>query len=151
MTKYDVTDEAIIQATPEQVYNAVIDCYDGKINWWMPYLTSKVIHGESASKTNAICKVTLNELIPIQFITKTTETFTNEIIYLVYPKGAFTGEGTWKFEKIDDKTKVSFRWQTNPSGFFMKMLSLFYPLNKSHSAVMQKGFTNLKKLLEHKS
>ena len=41
MVKYDVTDEAIINASPDVVFNAVKDEACGKTSWWMPHLSFK--------------------------------------------------------------------------------------------------------------
>jgi hypothetical protein len=150
MSSYDTTDEVTIQAPVDAVFKAVIDCYDGTNNWWVPYVSSRVIHGASSSEKDAICIVKLNEIVPVRFITKTVDVKENEMIHIVYPRGAFEGEGLWKFESIGDKTKISFRWQATPSGIVMKTIALFYSLDKKHSYVMQKGFKNLKKQLERR-
>lgn len=147
--KYDVIDEAIINASPSAVYNAIIDVYDGKQNWWMPFVSSFILQGNSSASPNSLSKVTIHGISKIAFITKTVETQTNELIRVHYTKGAFKGEGLWEFKHVDNKTTVSFRWRANPSGLLIKIIALFYPLAKSHSTVMQKGFKNLKKLLEN--
>lgn len=149
MKKYNVIDETLINAPVADIFNAIIDCYNGSNNWWLPYLSSsKTTRSNSSLKNERSYKVTIHQLIPIQFIAKTEEFEANRKIRLSYPKGAFKGEGIWLFESVGEKTKVSFRWQTSPTGFFMKSVSQFFPLNKAHSAVMQKGFKNLKRMLE---
>ena len=42
IAQYDTTDEVIINASPDVVYNAVIDEHDGKTNWWAPYFSTKL-------------------------------------------------------------------------------------------------------------
>lgn len=148
MNKYNVIDEAIINAPVGDVYNAVLACYNGTNNWWKPYLVSKIIHAESVSESGAVCIVTVNEMIAIRFVTKTMEVKENKSIRLQYPKGAFTGEGIWEFEAQGNQTKIRFVWKTNPSGILMNIVSLFTSLDKKHSHVMQKGFENLKKFLQ---
>lgn len=151
MYKYYVKDETIIDSKVENVFEAIIDCYDGENNWWMPYLSSKKLSDISSSKKGGICMVTIHSSLPIKFITRCEEVIINEKLKLSYPKGVFKGEGIWAFEKYGNKTRLSFHWQTNPSGFFMKTLSLIYPLQKAHSAIMHKGFKKLKRLLEEKN
>ena len=150
MSSYFTTDEVTINAPVETVFKAVINFYDGKINWWVPYVSSRLIHGESSSEKDAICIITLNAIVPVRFITKTIDIKQNEMIRIAYPRGAFEGEGLWMFEAVGDQTKISFKWQATPSGILMKTVALFYPLSKKHSYIMQKGFLNLKKQLEPK-
>jgi ribosome-associated toxin RatA of RatAB toxin-antitoxin module len=148
MAKYDVTDEAIINASPDVVYNAVIDEYDGKTSWWMPHLSSKLREGNSCSKVGALLDLTVHGKRPIKFTAKTVEAKNNEMIRVNYVEGAFRGEGLWKFESLEGKTKLSFRWRTSPSGLLLRILAPFLPIEKSHSDVMKAGFNNLNKFLD---
>lgn len=147
MTKYDVTDTAIINANPKIVYKAVIDGYDGKTKWWMPHLSSKIRNGSSSDKVGSLFDVTIHGIFPIKFTGKTVEVKNNEMIRVNYVEGSFSGEGLWKFEGSDGKTKLSFRWRTNPSGLLLRIVASFYPIEKSHSRVMRAGFDNLNKFL----
>ncbi len=149
--KYDVVDEAVIEANSLAVYNAIIDVYDGKNNWWMPYVSSIILQGGSSAAPDSLSKVTIHGISKISFVTKTVETLKSEMIRVHYTKGAFRGEGLWEFQQVGNKTTIRFRWRSNPSGLLLNILGLFYPIAKSHSAVMQKGFKNLKKLLEDRS
>lgn len=149
--KYDVVDEIAINASPSEAYNAIIDVYDGKQNWWMPYVSSAILQGSSSAAPDSLSKVTIHGIYKIAFITKTVETQANEMIRLHYTKGAFKGEGLWEFKQVEKQTTVSFRWRANPSGLMLNIIALLYPLAKGHSMVMQKGFKNLKKLLEQEA
>lgn len=146
--KYDVIDEATINASSLAVYNAIVDVYDGKQNWWMPYVSSQLGQGNSSAEVGAHYKVTIHGISKIAFVTKTVEAKTSEFIRVEYTKGAFKGEGLWEFKQIDTATTVSFRWRANPYGLFLRIISPFYRIDKNHSAIMQKGFKNLKNLLE---
>jgi ribosome-associated toxin RatA of RatAB toxin-antitoxin module len=150
MTKYDVIDEAIIDASPGSVYNAVIEVYEGKNNWWMPHLSSRLCKGSSCRDIGSLYNVTVHGIPPITFTTKTVETRTNEMIGVNYIDGAFIGEGLWTFEDLDGKTKMVFRWRTSPNSVLLRMVAPFYPIAKSHSVVMRSGFKKLKRYLEHK-
>jgi ribosome-associated toxin RatA of RatAB toxin-antitoxin module len=146
--KYDVLDEVVIKASNVAIYNAIIDVYDGKNNWWLPSLTSKIKTGNTIAKISSECIVTIHALIPIKFITKTIETKPNEMIRVSYTKGAFKGEGIWELKQTGDTTKLTFRWLTSPNSILIKIIAPFFPITKDHSAVMQKGFKNLKEMLE---
>ena len=148
MAKYDVTDEAIINASPDVVYNAVIDEMDGKTSWWMPHRSTKLREGDSYSKVGALLASTVHGKLPVKFTTKTVEAKNNEMIRVNYVEGAFRGEGLWKFESLEGKTKLSYRWRTSPSGLLLRIMAPFLPIEKSHSDVMKAGFNNLKKFLD---
>jgi ribosome-associated toxin RatA of RatAB toxin-antitoxin module len=147
MAKYDVTDEAIINASPEVVYNAIINEYDGKTSWWLPYFSSKIREGGSSGTVGGLFDITIHGICPIKFTAKTLETKKNEMLRLDYVQGSFRGIGVWKFENLDGKTKISFRWRMSPAGW-LRIVAPFYPIVKSHSDVMQKGFIKLNKFLE---
>ena len=146
-TRYDVTEEAIIHASPEAVYNAIIDIYDGKTGWWSPEFSSRLCDGETSGNVGALYEVTIHAVIPIQFKTRTIETRKNEMLRVEYVEGAFVGQGLWKFENVGGNTKVSLRWRTNPAGLFMRVAAPFYPVAKGHSSVMQTGFRRLDQYL----
>ncbi len=148
MAKYDVTDETIINASPDVVYNAVIDECDGKTSWWMPHLSSRLREGDSCGKVGALFDLTVHGKLPIKFTAKTVEAKNNEMIRINYVEGAFRGEGLWKFESLEGKTRLSFRWRTSPSGLLLRILAPFLPIEKSHSDVMKAGFNNLNKFLD---
>jgi len=146
-TTYDVTEEAIIHASPEAVYKAIIDIYDGKAGWWLPDFSSRICHGATSGNEGAVYEVTIHALYPIRFMTKTVGTKKNEMISVDYVDGAFIGHGVWTFENIDGNTKISLRWRTNPGSLFMRMVAPFYPVAKNHSIVMQSGFRKLDQFL----
>ena len=148
MAKYDVTDEAIINASPDAVYNAVIDECDGKTSWWMPHLSSRLREGDSCGKVGALFDLTVHGKLTIKFTAKTVEAKNSEMIRINYVEGAFRGEGLWKFESLEGKTRLSFRWRTSPSGLLLRILAPFLPIEKSHSDVMKAGFNNLNKFLD---
>jgi len=149
VAKYDVTDEAIINASPDVVFNAVIDEHDGKTSWWMPHLSAKLREGDSYGKVGALLDniVGVHGKFPIKFTTKTVEVRNSEMIRVDYVKGAFRGEGLWKFERLEGKTKLSYRWRTSPSGLLLRIMAPFLPVKKSHSDVIKAGYNNLNRFL----
>ena len=148
--KYDVTDEAIINASPDVVFNAVKDEACGKTSWWMPHLSFKP-REESSCGVGDLIDVTVLGKRPIKFTTKTVEIKMNEMVKGNYVEGAYRGEFVWEFKDLDDKTKLSFRWHTKPAGLLLRILAPFLPIEKYHSDVMKAGFNNLNKFLDQKS
>jgi uncharacterized protein YndB with AHSA1/START domain len=148
MTKYDVTDEAVINASPEAVFDAVTDVFAGKVNWWLPHLSSKLRSGASMGEVGALFDVTVHTMVPLRFTGKTIEIQRPDRLVVHYIGGAFQGEALWTFEKLKDGTNLRLRWQTHPSSLMTKLASLFVAIDKGHSQVMQKGFANLNKFFK---
>lgn len=143
MTKYDVTDEAIVNASPEVVFDALVDVFDGRVNWWLPHLSSRLRAGVSCREVGTLFDVTVHPLVPLRFTGKTVEVRRPDKLVVHYIGGAFKGESLWTFETAGSDTKLRLRWRTNPSGLFLKLASLCVPIGKGHSQVMQKGFVRL--------
>jgi len=93
LAKFDVIDEAIINAEPAIVYETLLAEYAGKTNWWMPHLESKLREGRTADELGALVEVTVHGRMPIRFTTKTVETKKNELWRSQYVEGYFRGEG----------------------------------------------------------
>jgi uncharacterized protein YndB with AHSA1/START domain len=150
--KYDVTDEAIINAEPDIVFNALLAEYEGKTSWWMPHLSAKLQKGDAAGQIGTLIDFTLHGKSPIKFTAKVVEVKKNELIRTQYIEGAFRGEGLWKLEAIEGNTKVSFRWRTNlAGGLLFRIMRLFINVPKHHSDVMKAGFEGLNEHLKKKS
>ncbi|MFA5386030.1 MAG: SRPBCC family protein, partial [Eubacteriales bacterium] len=135
--KYDVTDEAIINASPDVVYKAMVDEYNGKTSWWNPYLSSKLREEDYSGKGGTLCDVTVPGIMTVKFTTKTVEVKENEMIRMHYIDGAFRGEGLWKLEALNGKTKISFRWRVCPVWWSLRIFGPVLPVEKNHSKVMQ--------------
>lgn len=147
--KYDVTDEAIINAEPSTVFNAILAEYDGKTAWWTPHLSAKLRRGDAAGQIGTLIDITVNGKHPIKFTTKTIEVKKNESILFQYVEGAFRGEGLWKLEAMETNTKVSFRWRANLAGGpLFRIMGRFVNVPKHHSDVMKAGFEGLNEHLK---
>lgn len=147
MTKYDVTDEAVIHASPEVVFGALVDVFDGKVNWWLPHLSSQLRAGASMGEVGARFEVTVHTMVPLRFTGKTIEVQRPNKVVVHYIDGAFQGEALWTFEKVEGDTRLRLRWRTHPSTLLTKLASLFVAIDKGHSEVMHKGFGRLNEYL----
>ena len=142
MPKYDVFDEALIDAPPLVVYKAILDEYAGITNWFLPILEFKLKGNMPIDREGAMVNmiahshgVSLHETCKI---TKLVEAKSIEMDY----SGDFVGIGTWTFEPSADgkKTKMRFRWNVNVKKPIVVLLSPFVDGGKAHSEGMQKGF-----------
>jgi hypothetical protein len=148
MAEYDVTDEAIINAKSDIVYEALLAEYSGKTNWWMPFLEAKLREGSAPNQLGALMEVSVHGKMPTKFIMKTIETKKNELWRLQYFKGPLRGEGEWKLEAINGGTKTSYRLRAHPSGLLLRILATFVNIPKSHSEVWKTGFAALNKYVQ---
>jgi len=146
--KYDVTDEAIIDANPSEIYKAFVEEFNGKTNWWQPRLSAKLRQGSSVDEIGAITDLNTGGL---KLAAKTVEVKKDEFIRINYIEGPFRGEALSKLEEFNGKTKISFRWQANPEGLMIRFFDLFLNIEKEHSKTMKIGFDNLNKFLKDKS
>lgn len=143
MARYDITNEAILDASPEVVYNAMID---GSLIKHLPF-SIKRRTGSSYDEIGALTDITFHDR-PIKYTEKTVEAKKNEMIRIRYVKGAFRGEGLWKFEKINGKTKISFRWSVRHTEVFLRIMAPFVSIEKRHSDVMRVVFDVFNKYFE---
>lgn len=147
MTKYDVTDETVVHASSELVFDAISGVFDGKVNWWLPHLSSKLREGVSCSQVGGIFDVTVHTLFPLRFTGKTVEVQRPEKLRVQYLAGDFQGGALWTFDTVEGGTRLRLRWQTNPSSLLVKLASICVPVGKGHSQVMRKGFAGLDRYL----
>jgi hypothetical protein len=151
MAKYDILDEAIIDAEPAVVYNALIEETEGKTNWWMPYVSLTMRSGDSADQVGAVFEITVNRKPPAKFIARVVEVKKDELMRCQFIEGAVRGEGLWKLEPKDGKTKLSYRWRASPAGLLLRILAPLINMPKGHSDVMQACFKQLNEHLKRRS
>ncbi len=143
MSKYDVTDVAVVNASRETVFNAIADVFDGRADWWSPHLTSKIRTGNSSREVGAVFDITVNDTIRLRFTGNTIEAQRPEMLSVRYVSGDLRGRALWTFDELDGKTQIRLQWQADPSSLMLKIVSLFVSVGKRHSVVMQKGFAQL--------
>lgn len=146
MTRYDVTDEAIINAPSVRVYQAFVDEMDGRTTWWMPHHTFTLRSGASIAEVGALVESTVQSRWPVNYTTETVEVDAGERIRVKYVGGSFCGFADWTFQDTEGKTKIGCHWQTDPMGS-LRFLARFLPVAKSHSQVTTAGFEKLEAYL----
>ena len=140
----DVTDAAIIPASPDAVYQALIAEGDGETDWWAPHHRMRLRRGDSCADVGAIVDntVLVRGRFPIRFVTRTASVVPGEEIRIEYIDGAFRGAAQWSLRAADGGTRVSLRWRTTPAGSLGTMAAIL-PVEKSHSDTMKVGFEKL--------
>jgi hypothetical protein len=148
MAEYDVTDEAIINAKPDVVYEALLAEYSGKTHWWMPFLEVKLLEGSAPDELGALIEVSAHDKVTTKFVMKTIETKKNELWRLQYLEGIWLGEGLWKLEAVNGNTKISYRFHGRPSRLLIRILATFINMPKSHSKIWKAGYAALNKYVQ---
>jgi hypothetical protein len=150
LPKFELVDEAIIDALPLVVYKAVLDEYAGVTHWFMPYIEYKP-RGDISVFEGAIIDATINPKtrMKIKFSTKVTKSVEGKSIEEEYA-GDFVGTGKWTFELIDGKTKLQQRQNTRTNKLLFSIVAPFVKVEKGHSDTMQKGFKALNDYLNKK-
>lgn len=145
----DVMDSALIDASPDVVYRAIVEEHDGETSWWAPHLTMRLREGNSYGDVGAMVDntVRVHGRFPVRFTTKTVEVEPNETIRVEYVAGAFRGEAQWGFVGVNDGTELSQRWRTRPAGV-LRALAPLLPIGESHSDTMKVGFERVRGYLD---
>ena len=142
MPKVEVTDEAVIDAPPMEVYKAVLDMYAGNAKWSPPSTIYKLRGDNTTVSEGSIVDVTIHGGRGVNF--KVCGKFTKiEEAKLIEEEvsGAFIGTGTWTFEPTTEgKTKVQYRFNARTNKLLFSVLSPFVNIGKKHSDMMKQGF-----------
>ena len=108
MPKIDVTDEAVIDSTPMEVYEAILNEYSGVTNWWMPYIEHRNKGDAPIDCEGGICEVIAHgKGMSARFSQKMTKLVEGKSIEMDI-EGDFVGTGTWTFEPVNGKTRQNF-------------------------------------------
>lgn len=147
MTRFDVVDEAVIAATPEECWAALNDEYAGRSHWWLPYLRSRPVGDTSGFEAGAEYDITVNNKgrvdrragsSSMRYRIVESEPARRSVSEFV--GGGFRGRMETTLESIDaEHTRIRSRWQMDPHGL-MRLFARFVDIPSGHSRVMQEGF-----------
>lgn len=137
-----VVDEAMIDVSPDKVYNAVLDEFTGVSHWWMPLVDIKPRVDTPLRKTGMITDVTIHDATTTRFSWTVTKLAEGKSIDVDY-NGDFVGTGQWVFEPVDGKTRVKYIWNGRPVRLLLVLASYIADIKKNHSKVVQTGYKGL--------
>ena len=126
MAKIDVTDEAIIDAQPIEVYNAILDLYAGNAKW-APSTTIYKLRGDKPTLCEgSIVDMTIRDgRVAFNVSGKFKKLLEAKLIEEEIA-GAFVGTGTWTFEPTKDgKTKMQYRFNARTNKLLFSLVSPF--------------------------
>ena len=147
--KYDVIDEAILEATPREIIAAYADEFAGRSSWWHPACEGRVRDGSEYPQVGQVLDLKVSGR-PGGVDRRDASRFSEQLIAYeperrvqVTFDGSFRGESESTFTPVDDThTRIRMHWRANPVGVWGLLLR-FFDVEKLHSAVVQAGFTGM--------
>lgn len=138
-----IVDEAMIDASPEQVFNAVLDEFAGVSHWWLPYFEVKPRAGTPLRRVGMVSDVKIRDIGTPRFTWAVTKIEEGKSIGVDY-SGDFIGTGEWIFQPAEGRTKIKYIWTGRPKRLlFIIVFSTFMDIKKKHSTGFQRGFKSL--------
>ena len=138
MPSYDLTDAAVIDATPEHIFRALLDEYSGVTHWWTQ-VESKPVGDIPFGQVGAACTVTVRNRGTAHFTWKTVEIIENRFIRFEYVDGDLVGYGDLTLDSVGDTTRIEYHWRITTRGK-ANILGPLLNIKKRHSQVIQAGF-----------
>ena len=89
MPRYDVVDEAIIDADSSAVFKALLDSYAGISSWWMPYFDTKLRGDEKTIQKGSVFDITVRHRRTSKFAGRIMEIVENKLIKYEYLEAHF--------------------------------------------------------------
>jgi uncharacterized protein YndB with AHSA1/START domain len=156
MTTYDLLDEAIISAAPNEIVRALLDEAAGRSQWWQPFVRMRQRGDTPPTEVGAILEFTVNgggslgQLNTARFSGRVTKFEPDRRLVLNYFEGDFRGTAEWTLEPVDaGHTRIATRWMTDPSGG-MRLFARFADIPGTQTKVMQEGFRAIERFVAGK-
>lgn len=149
MTRYDVSNQATIAATPAEIVGAFLAEAAGRSRWWEPSVRMRQRGSRALPELGAAVEITVTGESPLWWSAR----FTGRVIafepdrrlVLEYFDGDFRGSDEWTVEPVDARhTRVTTRWQTDPQGA-VRLAARLVDIPGSYSKVMQEGFRSIER------
>jgi hypothetical protein len=147
MTKYDVSNEATIAATPGEIVSAFLEEAAGRSRWWQPFVRMRQRGSKPLPEIGAAVDITVTggeglgqRWSLARFSERVTAFDPDRRLVLECFAGDFRGTEEWTLEPVDaGHTRIATRWQTDPQGA-VRLAARFTDVPGSYSKVMQEGF-----------
>ena len=147
--KYDVVNEAVLEATPQEIIAAYADEFAGRSSWWLPFLRARVRDQVEYPRVGAVLDVAVSVRpggVDRRDATRFTERVTDyepERRIVVTTGGALRGESEITFTPVDQThTRIREHWRANPAGLWGLLLH-FMDVEAHHSTVTRAGFEGI--------
>jgi len=147
MTRYDVSNEATIAATPAEIVGAFLDEAAGRSHWWEPLVRMRQRGSKPLPEIGAAVDITVavgggrldQRLWTARFAERVTAFDPDRRLVLECFDGDFRGTEEWTVDPVDaGHTRIATRWRTDPQGV-VRLAARFVDIPGSYSKVMQEG------------
>ncbi|WP_406134639.1 SRPBCC family protein [Streptomyces sp. NBC_01089] len=156
MTGYDLIDEAVVDAPPQAVWEALIAEFRGAARWWVPANTFAVVSG-SPDEVGGEVAVTVHTKgvdkggPKLRFTSRTRAVEPGRLLSVDYVDGVFRGTSDFVVEPLDGgRTKVGMHFVGRPHGW-LKLLARVADIGAEHSAGTSEAFVRLGRVLAEDS
>lgn len=146
MTRYDVSNTAVIAATPSEIIGAIREEAAGRSQWWHPYLRMRQRGGRPLPEIGAAVDIAvageggLNQAWSTRLVGRVAVFEPDQRLVLEYFAGDFRGTEEWTVvPEGAGRTRVTTRWRTDPQGV-VRLAARFVDVPGSYSRVMHEGF-----------
>lgn len=155
MTGYDIIDEAVVDAPPDLVWNALIAEFRGAATWWVPHNTFTTLTG-SPDQVGGQVQVTVHTRgvdhggLKLRFTAHTRAVKTGQHLEVEYTHGVFRGTSTFTLTPLQggDRTHLAMHFNGRPHGW-LRLLARLADIGHQHSQATIAAFTNLNTTLTH--
>jgi uncharacterized protein YndB with AHSA1/START domain len=146
VTRYDVSNTAVIAATPGEIIGAFLEEAAGRSQWWQPYLRMRQRSGRPLPEIGAAVDIDvaggggLTTGWSTRIAGRVAAFEPDQRLVLEYFEGDFRGTEEWTVDPVDaGHTRVTTRWRTDPQGV-VRLAARFVDVPGSYSKVMREGF-----------
>lgn len=156
MVKFHVVDEAVIQATPEEIEAAFADELSGRSWWWAPKLQMRTRGGGMPNVVGAITDIRASSKGradrpgAVRFTSRVTDCEPGRVV-TEYIEGAFRGRAVLTTEPATEgRTRIRFDWETQTHGLVMGIMARLADIGAGHSIAIQHGYSGLERYISEK-
>ncbi|WP_327358823.1 SRPBCC family protein [Streptomyces sp. NBC_01304] len=150
---YDLIDEAVVDAPPAAVWDALLDEFRGGGRWWVPSNTFAPGSG-SPDEVGGEVKVTVHTKgvdkggPKLRFTARTTAVEPGRRLEIEYVDGVFRGPSEFVLDPVDGgrRTRIGMHFRGRPHGW-LKLLAKVADVGAEHSKATSSAFVALDGLL----
>jgi hypothetical protein len=156
MVKFHVVDEALIDATPEEIEAAFADEAAGRSAWWAPKVRMRTRDGRGPNEIGAITDHRVNTYGradrpgALRFATRVTQIEPGRVVS-EYFDGAFRGQAVLTTESVaEGRTRICNDLQAQTHGPVMWIIARLTDISAGHSRAMQEGYAGMERYISEK-
>lgn len=137
-------DEAIIHATPDVVFRALIDECNGTTDWWAPHVRVTPVSPPPFDHVGAEARSVVRAgRVTVRFLWRIAAIEPDRLIRIDYAEGDVVGTGILTLTPSGDDTLLRYDWTARANSWRATIFSAIVNVSERHSAVMRLGFAGL--------